>query len=90
MGDEGTIAHVGFFDVVAGFDAHELRECTVLDVGVVGRLVSIGRGRESQFGEFGIGQVVEREEVGTTFLDGGAVGLERNRCRCRGRSCPLP
>ena len=40
-------------------------------------MVSIGRGRESQFGEFGIGQVVEREEVGTAFLDGGAVGLER-------------
>lgn len=77
MGDEGTVAHVSFFDVVAGLDAYELRECTVLDVGVVGRLVSIGIRCESEFGELGISQIVEGKEVGAAFLDGGAVGLER-------------
>ena len=59
MGDESTVAHVSFFDVVAGLDAYELRECTVLDVGVVGCLVSIGIRREPQLGELGIGQIVE-------------------------------
>ena len=40
-------------------------------------LVGVGIGREAQFDEFGVGDVVEAEEVGAGFLDGGAVGLER-------------
>ena len=70
---------MGFFDGVARFDAHQLGEGSVLDVTIIGGFVSVHVRSESEFYEFGISQIVEREEVGASFFDGGTIGFQRVR-----------
>ena len=76
MGDEGAVAHVGFFDVVAGFDADELGHQPVHHIGIILRFVGFCVGGESQFSELRVGHVVESEQVGTSLFDGRAIGLQ--------------
>ena len=75
-GNEGTVAHVRLFDVVAGFDAHELRHESVHHVGVVLALVGFEIGCESEIDEFLVGHVIKAEEVGARFFDGRTVGFQ--------------
>ncbi len=75
-GYELAVAHVGFFDVFAGFDAHELGHKAVEDILVVFGFVSVGIVEQTEFEQFGIGQIVEGEEVGACFFEGRTVGLE--------------
>ena len=76
VSNQSAIAHVGFFDSVARFDAHQLGECSVLDITIIGGFVGVHVRSESEFYEFGISQIVEREEVGAGFFDGGTIGLQ--------------
>ncbi len=76
FGDELAVAHVGFLDVLAGLDAHELGHHAVENVLVVFGLVCVRIVEETDFDEFRVGEVIEREEVGACFLDGRAVSLE--------------
>ena len=68
---------MGFFDSVARFDAHQLGEGSVLDITIIGGFVGVHVRSESEFYEFGICQIVEREEVGAGFFDGGTIGFQR-------------
>ena len=77
MGDEGAVAHVSLFYLVARRDANELRHQTVHHVRVVLCLVSLAVGQQSQFHKLRVGHVVESEEVGSCLLDGVAVSLQR-------------
>ena len=76
VSNQSAVAHVGFFDSVAGFDAHQLGKRSVLDVTIIGGFVSVHVRSESEFYEFGISQIVEREEVGAGFFDGGTIGFQ--------------
>ena len=76
MGDERSVAHVGFLDVVAWFDAYELGHQAIHHIGVVLRLIGVGVGCESQFCELGVCHVVESKEVCASFLDSAAVGFQ--------------
>ena len=75
-GDELTVAHVRLFDILARLDAGELSHQTVHHVLIVSSFVSIGRGEQTQFQNFGIGHVVEGEEVGASLLERRAVSLQ--------------
>ena len=79
MGNEGTIAHVGFLYLMTGLDAHQLRHQTVHDIGIIGGFVGFGIGQEAQVDEFLVSHVIQAKEVGTGFLNGIAIGLERIR-----------
>ena len=76
VSNQSAVTHMGFFDGVAGFDAHQLGEGSVLDVTIIGGFVSVHVRSESEFYEFGISQIVEREEVGAGFFDGGTIGFQ--------------
>ena len=76
VGHQSAIAHVGFFDGGSGLDAHELGERAVLEVGVVLRFVSVHVGRQTEFHELLIAQIVEGKEVGTCLFDGRPIGTQ--------------
>ena len=75
--DERTVAHVCFLDDMSGLDAHQLRHQTVHHIVIVLTLVSLLVGREPEFHELVIGQIIESEEVGTRLLYRAAIGFER-------------
>ena len=60
-----------FLDVLTGNDASELCHQAVHHVAVIFGFVGFGIGEKSQFDEFGIGQEIEREEVGTVAIAAG-------------------
>ena len=70
---ESTVAHMRLLYVASGLDAHELRHQTVEHVGVVVAMPCIRGGSESQVVHLLVGNVVEREEVGTCLLYGAAM-----------------
>ena len=74
--NQSAVTHVGFFDGVAGFDAHQLGEGSVLDITIIGSFVGVHIRGESEFYEFGISQIVEREKIGAGFFDGGTIRLQ--------------
>ena len=76
MGDERTVAHVGFLNLVTGLDAYQLRHQAIHDIGIVLGLISLGIGQESQVDEFLVSHVIQSKEVCTRLLDGVAIGLE--------------
>ena len=75
-GDEGTVAHVGFLNLVTRLDAHQLGHQAVHQVGIELSLVGIGIRQKSQLNQFGVGYVIKAEQVSTGFLDGRAVSLQ--------------
>ena len=79
FGDELTVAHMGLLDVFARFNSGELGHETVEDILVIFGLVGFGVIEQTEFDEFGIGQIIEREKVGAGFLESGAVSFERAR-----------
>ena len=76
LGNELAVAHVSFLYVLARLDAHELGHEAVEDVFVIFGFVCLGIVEDAELDEFGIGEVVERKEVGARFFEGGAVGFE--------------
>ena len=79
MGYECPIAHVGFLNLMTGLDAHQLRHQTVHDIGIIGGLVGFCIGQEAQVDELWVSHVIQAKEVGTGFLNGISIGLERIR-----------
>ena len=69
-GNEGTVAHVRLLNVVAWFDAHELRHEAVHHVGVVLALVCLEVGCQTEVHQLLVGYIVQAEQVGTCLLDG--------------------
>ena len=76
-GDELAIAHVGFFDVLAEFNAPQLQLQAVPDLRFVNRLADVERGHQTEFDEFRIHDVVHGYEIGPGFLERRRVALQR-------------
>ena len=76
MGDEGTVAHVSFLNLVTGLDAYQLCHQAIHDIRIVLGLISLGIGQESQVDEFLVSHIIQAKEVSTRFLDGVAIGLK--------------
>ena len=80
MGNQRTISHMGFLQLVARLDAHELRHEAVEQIGVIRCAVGLGIGQKPQLNQFRVGNVIEGEEVGSCLFDSAAV-----RFQCIGR-----
>ena len=76
FGDELAVSHVGFLDILARLDAHELGHEAVEHIFVVFGLVGVGVVEQSELDEFRVAEIVEGEEVGAGFLKGRTVSLE--------------
>ena len=74
--NEGTVAHVGFFDGSTAGDAHELGNGAIQQIGIILALIGFGIGKEPQFHQLSGSHIVKGEEVGTGFFDGGGMSLE--------------
>ena len=76
LANELAVAHVRLLNVLARLDAGELGEKTVHDVLVVLGLLGVRIFEDAKLHEFGIGKIIQSEEVGATFFEGCAIGLE--------------
>ena len=76
FGDELAVAHVGFLNVLARLDAHQLRHQAVEHIFIVLGLVGVGIVEQTELHQMRVGQIVEGEEVGARLLERRAVGLE--------------
>mgnify|MGYP001301215171 CR=1 FL=1 len=76
FGDQLAVAHVRLLDVLARFDAGELRHHAVENVGGVLRLGHVERADEPQLDELRVAQVVEAEEVGARLFERRSVAFQ--------------
>ena len=74
--DELAVLHVRLGVGTAEFDAAELHHQTVADVAGVFGLVGLGVRHDAELHHLRVGAVVQAEEVGAGFLQGGAVFAE--------------
>ena len=84
MGDEGTVAHVSFLDLMTRLDAYQLRHETIHDIRIILGLISLRIRQQSQVDKFLVSHVIQSKEVSTRLLDGIAISLERIRV-CAGQ-----
>ena len=68
MGNQGPIAHVGLLDDVTWTDAYQLCHQTIHHVGIILRLIGFAIRNESQLYQFGVGNIIQPEEVGPRLL----------------------
>ena len=77
LGDELAVAHMGFLNIFAGFDTHQLSHKTIENVFVIFGFVCVGIIKQANLDQFGVGEIIEREKIGAGLLDSRAVGFER-------------
>ena len=83
MGDEGTIAHVGFLNLTTWGDTDELGHQTIHHIGIILRLIGFLIRSQPQFHQFPVCDIVQSEEVGPRLLYRISVSLEGIRIYAR-------
>ena len=75
-GIELAIAHVRFFEILTGLQAAQLEHESVADVSVVLGFAHFEAWHDAKFNELGVHDIVQGDQVGPGFLEGGSVLLE--------------
>ena len=74
---------MGFLDIFSRFDSHELCHQSIEKILVIFCFVGFGIVKQSQFDEFRIGEIIQREKVSASLFQSGAMGFERIRINAR-------
>ena len=79
FGNQLTVAHMGFFDILALLDPNQLCHQAIHYIFIVFGLISLCIRHKSEFHQLGISEIVQTEKIGTRLFQSRTVGLQSIR-----------
>ena len=82
-GNQLTVAHMSFFDIISRFDTYKLCHQTIHQESIIFSFISLCIRNKFQFYQFRVSHVVQSEQVGTCFFNSRTIRFQSVRVYSR-------